>query len=91
MRDKEKEGTHTIAGKGATADKQTNKIAFFCLAMGSGTIGPVVVGRYTQTRQRWLKAKIVKSSHGKYYKETLAVYRNNNNKHHDIENLKVRK
>ena len=36
MRDREREGTHTIAGKGATADKQ-RKIVFFCLVMGSDT------------------------------------------------------
>ena len=41
------------------------------------TVGPVVVGRYTQTRQRWLRARIVKSGHGRHYKEALAVYRNN--------------
>ena len=52
----------------------------------------VVVGRYTQTRQRWLRAKIVKSGHGRHYKEALAMYRNKkNDKHHGIENLKVRK
>ena len=36
MRDREGEVTHTIARKGATADKQI-KIVFFCLVMGSGT------------------------------------------------------
>ena len=36
MRDREREGTHTIAGKGATTNKQTN-IVFFCLARGSDT------------------------------------------------------
>ena len=52
----------------------------------------MVVDRYTQTKQRWLRAKIVKSGHSRYYKEALAVYRNkNNSKHHSIENLKVRK
>ena len=30
MRDKEREDSHTIAGKSVTADKQTNKIVFFC-------------------------------------------------------------
>ena len=30
--------------------------------------GPVVVGKYTKTRQRWLKAKTIKSSHGRHYK-----------------------
>ena len=56
------------------------------------TVGPVVVGRYTQTKQRWLRTKIVKSGHGRHSKEALAVYRNNNNsKHYGTENLKVRK
>ena len=52
------------------------------------TDGPVVVDRYTQTRQKWLKAKIVKSDRDRHYKEALVVYRNNNNKHHSIGNLK---
>ena len=34
---------------------------------------PVVVDKYTQTRQRWLKNKIVKSGHGKCYKKTSTV------------------
>ena len=34
----------------------------------------VVVGKYTQTRQRWLRAKIVKSSHGRYYKKEPLLY-----------------
>ena len=29
----------------------------------------VVVGKYTQTRQRWLRAKIVKFSHSRLYKK----------------------
>ena len=33
------------------------------------TDGRVVVGKYTQTRQRWLRAKIVKFSHGRHYKK----------------------
>ena len=72
MRDREREGTHTVAGKGATA-KKTNKIL-----SSDGewlTVGPMVVGRYTQTRQRWLRVKIVKSGHGRHYKEALAMYR----------------
>ena len=36
---------------------------------------PVVVSRYTHTRQRWLRVKIVKSGHGRHYKEAIAVYR----------------
>ena len=37
--------------------------------------GRVVVGRYIQTRQRWLRAKIVKSGHDRHYKEALAMYK----------------
>ena len=33
------------------------------------TDGPVVVGKYTQTRQRWLRVKIVKPSHSRHYKK----------------------
>ena len=33
----------------------------------------VVVGKYTQTKQRWLKGKIVKSGHDRYYKKTFTV------------------
>ena len=58
------------------------------------TVRLVVVGRYTQTRQRWLRARMVKSGHDKHYKETLAVYRkghNNNSKHCGVEDLKTRK
>ena len=38
----------------------------------SGTVNTdelVVVGKYTQTRQRWLRTKIVKSDHGRHYKK----------------------
>ena len=36
---------------------------------------PVVVGKYTQARQRWLKGKIVKSSHGRLSKRASTVPR----------------
>ena len=36
---------------------------------------PMVVGKYTQTIQRWLKGKIVKSDHGKHYKKTFTMPR----------------
>ena len=52
--------------------------------------GPVVVGKYTQTRQRLLRAKIVKSGHGRHYKRALAMYRKED-KHYDIRNLKTKK
>ena len=42
---------------------------------GRHTDGTVMVGQYTQTRQRELRVKIVKSGHGKHYKRALAVYR----------------
>ena len=56
--------------------RQTNKQNNLPL-FGDGewlTVKPVVVDRYTQTKQKWLRAKIVKSNHGKHYKEALAVY-----------------
>ena len=54
---------------------QTNKQNSFLLS-GDGewhTDRLVVVGRYTHTRQRWLRVKIIKSGHGRHYKEALAV------------------
>ena len=42
--------------------------------MGSGIANAnelVVVGKYTQTRKRWLKAKTVKSGHGGLYIKDL--------------------
>ena len=46
MRDRERERTQTVAGKGAMADKQTNTL--LCLVMGGWhTDGIVVVGQYT--------------------------------------------
>ena len=34
---------------------------------------PVVVDKYTQIRQRWLKGKIVKSGHSKRYKRASTM------------------
>ena len=34
---------------------------------------PLVVGKYTQTRQRRLRGKMVKTGHGRHYKRTFAV------------------
>ena len=39
------------------------------------TNGPVAVSKYTQTRQRLLRAKVVKSGHSRHYKGALAMYR----------------
>ena len=57
--------------------RQTNKQNSFLLSDdGEWHIdGPVVVGKYTQTRQRLLRAKIVKSDHGRHYKEAFTMYR----------------
>ena len=60
--------------------RQTNKQNNFLL-YGDGewhTNGPVVVGKYTQTRQRLLRAKIVKFDHDRHYKGALAMYRKKN-------------
>ena len=50
--------------------RQTNKQNSFPLSDDGEwhTDGPVVVGKYTQTRQRLLRAKIVKSDHERHYK-----------------------
>ena len=58
--------------------RQTNKQNSFLLS-GDGewhTDGLVVVSKYIKTRQRWLRAKIVKSGHDRHYKKALVVYRN---------------
>ena len=34
---------------------------------------PLVVGKYTQTRQRRLRGKMVKTGHGRHYKRTFVV------------------
>ena len=68
MRDRERERTQTVAGKGAMANKQTKYSSLY----GDGgwhTDRTVMVGQYTQTRQRRLRAKIVKSGHGRHYKK----------------------
>ena len=68
IRDRERERTQTIAGKGATTNKQT-KYPFLFGDRGWHTNESVVVGQYTQTRQRRLRAKTVKFDHGKHYKK----------------------
>ena len=57
--------------------QQTNKQNSFLL-FGDGewhTDRPGVVNKYTQTEQRLLRAKIVKSDHYRHYKGALAVYK----------------
>ena len=74
MRDRERKHLHR-SRKGCHG-KLINKTAFLCLELGRGDADePVVVGKYTQTRQRCLKGKIVKSGHGRHYKKTFTVPR----------------
>ena len=74
MRDRERKRLHR--GRKGHHDRPINKTAFSLSEAGEGDANkPVVVGKYTQTRQRWLKGKIVKSDHGKRYKKTSTVPR----------------
>ena len=72
MRDRERKRLH--CGRKGRHGKPINKIAFSLSGVGEGDAGePVVVGKYTQTRQRWFKGKIIKFGHGRYYKKTSTV------------------
>ena len=74
MRDRETKHLH--CGRKGRHGKLINKIVFLCLELGKGDANePVVVGKYTQTRQRWLKGKIVKFGHGRHYKKTFTLPR----------------
>ena len=70
MRDRERERTQIIAGKGVTVDKQT-KYPSLSGDGGWHTDRTVMVGQYTQTRQRRLRAKTVKSGHDRHYKKRV--------------------
>ena len=68
MRDRERKRTQIVARKDATAAKQTKYPSLF----GDGgwhTNGTVMVGQYTQTKQKRLRAKTVKFGHGRHYKK----------------------
>ena len=74
MRDRERKHLHR--GRKRRHDKLINKTTFSLFGAGEGDANePVVVGKYTQTRQRWLKGKIVKSGHDRRYKKTSTVPR----------------
>ena len=63
-------------GKKGRHGRPINKTVFSLSGVGEGDANkPVVVGKYTQTRQRWLKGKIVKFGHGRCYKKTSTVPR----------------
>ena len=71
-----RERKHLHRGRKGCHGRLINKTAFSLSEAGEGDANkPVVVGKYTQTRQRWLKGKIVKSDHGKRYKKTSTVPR----------------
>ena len=72
MRDEERKRLHR--GRKGRHGRPINKTTFsFSKAREGDANEPVVVGKYTQTRQRWLKGKIVKSGHGRRYKKTSTV------------------
>ena len=74
MRDRERKHLHRC--KKGCHGRLINKIAFFLSRPGEGDVNEsVVVGKYTQSRQRWLKGKIIRSGHGKRYKKTSIVPR----------------
>ena len=74
MRDRERKRLHR--GRKGRHGKPINKTAVSLFGAGEGDANePVVVGKYTQTRQRWLKGKIVKSSYSRRYKKTSTVPR----------------
>ena len=74
MRDRERKRLHR--GRKGRHGKPINKTAVSLSGAGEGDANePMVVGKYTQTRQRWLKGKIVKSGHSRRYKKTSTVPR----------------
>ena len=74
MRVRERECLH--CGRKGRHGKLINKTAFSLFGAGESDANElVVVDKYTQTRQRWLKGKIVKSGHDKRYKKTSTVPR----------------
>ena len=74
MRVGERERLHR--GKKGRHGRPINKTTFSLSRAGEGDASkPVVVGKYTKTRQRWLKGKIVKSSHDRHYKKAFTVPR----------------
>ena len=62
---KDRERKHLRRGRKGCHGRLINKTVFLCLEVGSGT----------QTKQRWLKGKIVKYGHGRRYKKTFTVPR----------------
>ena len=73
---RDKERKHLHHGRRGRHGRPINKTTFSLFGAGEGDANElVVVGKYIQTRQRWLKGKIVKSGHGRCYKKTSTVPR----------------
>ena len=74
MRDRERKRLHR--GRKGRHGRSINKTAFSLSGAGEDdATEPVVVGKYTQTKQRWLKGKTIKSGHGRHNKKTSTVPR----------------
>ena len=72
MRDRERKRLHH--GRKGRHGKPINKTTFSLSRAGEGDANKLmVVDKYTQTRQRWLKGKIVKSGHNRRYKKTFTM------------------
>ena len=73
---RDRERKHLHHGRRGRHGRPINKTTFLFLELGRVMqTNPVVVGKYTQTKQMWLKGKIVKSGHGRRYKKTSTVPR----------------
>ena len=70
MRSKKRERTQIVARKGTTTNKQT-KYPSLSGDRGWDTDGTVIVGQYTQTKQRRLRVKTVKFGHSRRYKRRI--------------------
>ena len=74
MRDRQRKHLHH--GRKGCHDRLINKKILPLSGGGEwNTDKLVVVGKYTKTRQMWLKGKIVKYGHSRHYKNTLTVPR----------------
>ena len=72
MRDRERKRLHR--GRKGRHGRPINETTFsLSEAEEDDANEPVVVDKYTQTRQRWLKGKIVKSGHNRRYKKTFTM------------------
>ena len=74
MRDRERKRLHR--GRKGRHGRPINETTFsLSEAEEDDANEPVVVDKYTQTRQRWLKGKIVKSGHDRRCKRASTVPR----------------